>query len=119
MAWLDAAPPTGRVYSCHDHLNIVSKSRGGLSSSKLRHISKMASIHPVNQRGKIHSTKRIRVQKLLACVLRNYPFIMIVIFVTSPALVLPEPAPSKLSHISKMASTRPVEEKIYNVARDR
>ena len=79
----------------------------------------MASIHPVNQRGKIHSTKRIRVQKLLACVLRNYPFIMIVIFVTSPALVLPEPAPCKLSHISKMASTRPVEEKIYNEKRER
>ena len=63
VAWLDAAPPTGRVYSGPDHLNIVSKSRGGLSSSKLRHISKMASIHPVNQRGKIHSTKQIRVQQ--------------------------------------------------------
>ena len=107
------------AYSSPDHLNIVSKSRGGLSSSKLHHISKMASTHPVNQRGKIHSTKQIRVQKLLACVLRNYPFIMIVIFVTSPALVLPEPAPSKLSHISKIASTHPVEETIYTMWQER
>ena len=47
----DAAPPTGRVYSGPDHLNIVSKSRGGLSSSKLHHISKMANeiIHNVKR----------------------------------------------------------------------
>ena len=44
---------------------------------------------------------------------------MIVIFVTSPALVLPEPAPSKLSHMSKIASTHPVEETIYSVMRER
>ncbi len=49
VAWLDAAPPTGRVYSGPDHLNIVSKSRGGLSSSKLHHISKMASTRPVEE----------------------------------------------------------------------
>ena len=35
------------AYSSPDHLNIVSKSRGRLSSSKLHHISKMASTHPV------------------------------------------------------------------------
>ena len=37
------------AYSSPDHLNIVSKSRGGLSSSKLHHISKMASAHPVKE----------------------------------------------------------------------
>ena len=51
--------------------------------------------------------------------LRNYQFIMIVIFVTSPALVLPELAPSKPTHISKIASTHPVEETIYSVMRER
>ena len=51
--------------------------------------------------------------------LRNYQFIMIVIFVTSPALVLPELAPSKPTHISKIASTHPVEETIYIVTRER
>ena len=44
---------------------------------------------------------------------------MIAIFVTSPALVLPELAPSKPSHISKIASTHRVEETIYNVTRER
>ena len=44
---------------------------------------------------------------------------MIVIFVTSPALVLPELAPSKPTHISKIASTHPVEETIYSVTRER
>ena len=48
-----------------------------------------------------------------------YQFIAIVIFVTSPALVLPELAPSKPTHISKIASTHPVEEKIYSVRRER
>ena len=51
--------------------------------------------------------------------LRNYQFIMIAIFVTSPALVLPELAPSKPTHISKIASTHPVEETIYSVMRER
>ena len=51
--------------------------------------------------------------------LRNYQFIMIVIFVTSPALVLSELAPSKPTHISKIASTHPVEETIYSVTRER
>ena len=51
--------------------------------------------------------------------LRNYQFIMIVIFVTSPALVLPELAPSKPTYISKIASTHPVEETIYSVMRER
>ena len=58
MAWLDGAPPTGRVYSGPDHLNIVSKSRGGLSSSKLHHISNMASTHP--GRETIYNVKRER-----------------------------------------------------------
>ena len=49
MAWLDGAPPTGRVYSGPDHLNIVSKSRRGLSSSKLYDIGKMARTHPVKE----------------------------------------------------------------------
>ena len=51
--------------------------------------------------------------------LRNNQFIMNVIFVTSPALALPEPAPSKPSNISKIASTHPLEETIYNVTRGR
>ena len=51
--------------------------------------------------------------------LRNYQYIMIVIFVTSPVLVLPEPTPSMPSHISKIASTHPVEETIYNVKREK
>ena len=51
--------------------------------------------------------------------LRNYQFIMIVIFVTSPALALREPAPTKPSHISKIACTHPVEETIYIVKRER
>ena len=48
-----------------------------------------------------------------------YQFIAIVIFVTSPALALPELADSKPSNISKIASTHPVEETIYNVTRGR
>ena len=63
MAWLDAAPPTGRVYSGPDHLNIVSKSRGGLSSSKLRHISKMASIHLVKETIDNVKIERVREQE--------------------------------------------------------
>ena len=51
--------------------------------------------------------------------LRNNQFIVIVTFVTSPALALPDPAPTKPSHISKIASTHPVEETIYNVTRER
>ena len=51
--------------------------------------------------------------------LRNYQFIVIVTFVTSPALALPDTAPTKPSHISKIASTHPVEETIYNVTRER
>ena len=46
-------------------------------------------------------------------------FIAIFIFVTSPALALPELADSKPSNISKIASTHPVEETIYNVTRGR
>ena len=45
--------------------------------------------------------------------LRNNQFIVIVTFVTSPALALPDPAPTKPSHISKIVSTHPVEETIY------
>ena len=63
VAWLDAAPPTGRVYSGPDHLNIVSKSRGGLSSSKLRHISKMASIHLVKETIDNVKIERVREQE--------------------------------------------------------
>ena len=48
-----------------------------------------------------------------------YQFIAIVIFVTSPALALPELADSKPSNISKIASTHPVEETIYSVMRER
>ena len=48
-----------------------------------------------------------------------FQFIAIVIFVTSPALDLPELADSKPSNISKIASTHPVEETIYNVTRGR
>ena len=81
MAWLDAAPPTGRVYSGPDHLNIVSKSSGGLSSSKLRHISKMASTHPVKET--IYNVKREREREqergfdyvfiaVLVCVLMDF-----------------------------------------------
>ena len=81
MAWLDAAPPTGRVYSGHDHLNIVSKSRGGLSSSKLRHISKMASIHLVKETIDNVKIERVREQErgfdlsfiaVLVCVLMDF-----------------------------------------------
>ena len=61
MAWLDAVPPTGCVYSGNDHFNIVSKLRGGLSSSKLCHISKMASTHPVKET--IYNVKRERETK--------------------------------------------------------
>ena len=63
MAWLDGAPPTGRVYSGPDHLNIVSKSRGGLSSSKLHHISKMASIHLVKETIDNVKIERVREQE--------------------------------------------------------